>query len=441
MEDLRTIRSVRSVSLLHSSLPSETSKLIQQRLPPPELKRQLERLGQGHRRGLVLVDPPRRASQRLGRIEIPYLEHKPTFSADTFFGRSQLAADLRGHTVHAGGGLALVLGPRRIGKTSLAMRFLDAVADQPRRPHHVFFDLRTYRTANFDTVMDVVAGSIERAFGRRRPVVPGRPEDRISAILDSSDRPVVLVLDEFGSAVASFAERFLDPRFFEWIRRTAESKQQFSIVLVAPPAAEDLMRDTGAYDYLSGIPSVRLDVLDRHEAAEMIRAPFDRQGITIDGPAIDSMASLTGGHPYFLVLLIREVATELRRASTKATVSDADITAGVRRLVNNDSRFALFLSEHREHRTATACAKALAGLGASPREFVGASEVRRAATFDCEVADEEFDDAFARLQQYRLIDLLVAPGTEARYRFVVPLFRSWLRGDRQVSGRRHGRWS
>ena len=428
MEDLQDVRSVLRVQLLETSLPALWKHQIAAGPLNSALKDQLEARGYGRRRESVL-EMPMSESLRDADVVIPYHEHKPTFSADYFFGRSQMAADLRSLTVDSSaGGIAVLFGARRIGKTSLALRFLDQIPEE-HRPHHVHIDLRSFVKANRATLLGEIAGKIERRFGTRNRISrDDTPERRIERVIEESEREVVLVLDELGGPLDAFACGSLDAQFFLFIRELVEAQRRLSVVLIAPPTAEAQLRETGVFKFLGPIPSLRLNVLASADAAEMVVTPFRQQGVRIDQSGIDVMVSQTGGHPYFIIGLQKEVAGLLRRSRAKVSVTARDVARAIDGLLLDQPRFATFVDEHASDAAVLACLHALARVGESARVPVSAPALREAVHRNgSRLSTNDIDRALDLLIQFQVVNRIVSPQADTQYRFVVPLLRSFIR--------------
>ena len=156
------------------------------------------------RRGASPLWSPLQAGNRHGRytdVVIPYNEQRPVFDTRNFFGRDEEAMQLSKQVLGDAPSMVFLAAPRRTGKTSLALRFLDTL-DARDRPHRIRVDLRAEAVRIIRADLRMIAAAL-------KPVAAGGvkrdddPRVEIASIVRQSSRRVLLILDEFGAALES----------------------------------------------------------------------------------------------------------------------------------------------------------------------------------------------------------------------------------------------
>jgi (p)ppGpp synthase/HD superfamily hydrolase len=419
VELLDHVTSVLGVSIEESSLPAPLLDRIRSGPRDQGLLDELATQGQGDPAGGPVLIAPSFAERRQ-TIRLPYTSNKPTHSPRSFVGRHTAARWLAQHTVEAaGGGVALVVGPARVGKTSLCLRFLDESPESVVPPHRV--DLRDL----WDQTTEQAFASLQ---ARLRPLVGG-PQDQPAtaagvvelvrrAVDELGGRHLVIVLDEFGGPLNGLWRGRLGEQFFDVIPQLMDLGLPLSLVLVAVPEAHELMHRSGVWDRLRTCRDHELGALEPDEARQMIVRPFTEQGVQWDEPALAHLVQLSGRLPLFIIFLLQEVAHRLNVDTRKRYVRVEDVRQAAGRLVRSESTFAYWLGRWRETPASRACLRALIRDG--QRGAIDEDAWRRSARVDGAGTDE-FDRA-----ANRLVAAGVMTRDARRYSFAVPMFWSWV---------------
>jgi hypothetical protein len=244
----------------------------------------------------------------------PYLSRGPVRDPALLFGREhelqEIAAFIRGTQSVS------IVGPRKIGKTSLLMELMRPAAwaalGLSAENLFVYVDCEVLGEGGHAEIFGQLANQIAAALEERE--LPAEP-----ALAGAADRPtrlaleaalrklnqrglrVVLVLDEF-ERLATNAE--LDVNFFNSLRSIAGRYQVSFLTASARPLIE-LTFSGRSQEILSSpffniFAPLFLGCLEEAEARRLMREPAGRAGVAF-GPATEQfLYELAGGHPFAL---------------------------------------------------------------------------------------------------------------------------------------------
>ncbi len=427
MEDLRSIAAVRVVELEKTTLPDDETDLI--------LTGGWRRVRTRQRRGASPLWSPLQAGNRHGRytdVVIPYNEQRPVFDTRNFFGRDEEAMQLSKQVLGDAPSMVFLAAPRRTGKTSLALRFLDTL-DARDRPHRIRVDLRAERSASSERILRMIAAAL-------KPVAAGGvkrdddPRVEIASIVRQSSRRVLLILDEFGAALESCCAGQLGDSLFAWMRSALEtapgdhlgptsiSAEKLRVILISPPEGLELLAEPGPSRELGGrIMPMHLGALDRDAVAEMVVRPFREAGVYFTPSAVSDVADVTGCLPYFLIPLLKALATHLNRHSHKQDVTKRDIADVTRSLLHHPVLVPAAVNEPGGRPEHYMCLEALAPRRGAPDATFDAHEIVRVSGLDASTVDEVLHE----LRRFSVIERFVASGESDKYGIVVPIVRAW----------------
>ncbi len=445
--DLVNIRSVRRVELESTSLPLNVKKQIQRGPIDRHLINDLQREGYG-KRDAMLLTPLTNAAQRYGEIILGYNDQKPTFSKDMFFGRQNEVKRLKSYLGGSVGGIALVTGPKRVGKTSLCLRFLDSVSESTQ-PYLIRVDLRGHRRSLSAAVFEDISDALCCKF--HVPTVRDHSAKELiglieAALVASDSKHLVLILDELGGPLRSFADGVLGKELFEFINVVLDRELPLSILLVTPPEGFALMDRCDVWSILRSMPSISLGPLEQEDAREMITRPFSQFGVSFRPNALKKVLFLAGYYPYYIILLLKEILTILNSQQSKVYVTEADIELATKKLLRMDSVFNYLVREASRTPFAVNCLYALATskrVSDDDVEYMtekSASYVLEDKLFSLLAGDKDFSksqaqQALEQLVEDKIMDKQQQVAKGIGYKFSIPLFHHWL----QKQGMRESR--
>mgnify|MGYP001100004926 CR=1 FL=1 len=217
-----------------------------------------------------------------------------------------------------------IVGPRRIGKTSLLYHLLDEKvrADYGLLPSaHVIAsrDAEGMEQASLSEVYALFINGILEAIGE-----DGKAEVRAASYRDLDSQ--IKSLHQSGTQVAFFIDEFdllaanqnLDPAFFSGLRGLA-TRYAVSYVLTSQRPlislvyADDSVLSSPFFNIFATVP---LGLFDASTARQMVMHFLSKGAMTLPQLALDAIAELAGPHPFFVQIAAYH-ACELMRSVDK----------------------------------------------------------------------------------------------------------------------------
>ena len=251
-------------------------------------------------------------AQSLQALRTPYHPGRPIDDRDCFFGRSQevrtalsLLANLQSVSL---------VGPRRIGKTSLlhyisTPSVLEDHGFNPKQFVFMFVSCAELSDLSRDEILQVMldrarAGVKEMGFRVDATGSPARGMtfiDFSSALsrLTLSGCKLVFLFDEFAYMARN---RNLDPAFFAGLRSIASNLE----VAYATASSLSLLDLTYANSSVLGSPffnifsTIRLGLLEDRAARDLIGNPSRAAGLPFSDATVEHILTLADHHPFFL---------------------------------------------------------------------------------------------------------------------------------------------
>nr|BBH89130.1 hypothetical protein KTC_38810 [Thermosporothrix sp. COM3] len=304
---------------------------------------------QAYSRGPVASDQRGQSLTRRNRIlKNPYDISRPA-TAQMFVGRSYEMDRLNRELCESERGKAVLLyGPRRSGKTSLCKNFLERYVTPPF--WYTFYSLQNVVGENEEVILRWIAEAIAHAFQLQLGVeAPHWNEQAIPDIhacftdflcrclaLTQNSR-LILVLDEFGSALDAYQARKLDVRFFSFWRHLMEEVPQLSLLISLPTRAHMLLTSNEFSNAFSFAQSLPVSYLDSESASHLLVDPLEEQHIQFASQTVAEAMRLTGGNPYYLALLGLQLVFFLNMETNKEYVTKQDIDRVVNDIIGAGS--------------------------------------------------------------------------------------------------------
>lgn len=225
-----------------------------------------------------------------------------------FIGREDLVASIQEHLAASHRNHLVIIGQRRMGKTSLLKQLGLRLGDE-----HVpvYLDGQTLGIdpglAGFFTAFatDVAYGLEDRGFGLEPPD-PARFAEQPALVFEREflrevrqvigDRHLLVLLDEFEALEAAVRRGTLDPAVFGWLRHLIQHTDRLSLIFCGTHRLEEL-----AADYWSVLFNICLyqhvGFLTRAQSERLIQEPVAPFGVRLDDLALEKMWQVTSGHP------------------------------------------------------------------------------------------------------------------------------------------------
>ena len=250
--------------------------------------------------GSVEAIPP----GRIACVDNPYVVGKPLRAGSAmFFGReAEMTFVERALASGESGAVAVLVGQRRIGKTSL-LRQLEARLRGSYRP--IFIDVQGLLVSGiaafFVELARRVAGEDDYTVGEEVAESYDSVADMVREAAGTGRR-VVLLLDEFDDLEEKVRVGRLNQEVFGQLRNLIQHSPNIGVVLCGTHRLEELAGEYWSF-LLNLATYCRIGPLDERAAREVITAPLARLGIACEDAAAWAAAELSGCQPYLLQML------------------------------------------------------------------------------------------------------------------------------------------
>jgi len=265
---------------------------------------------------LIQLDEPGQETTPIQRIETlvnPYITGLPVKDPAMFFGREDVFRFISDHLRGRHEKNIIVLrGQRRTGKTSILYQLAHRLDEKYVT---VFFDMQGFASIGIDRFLYWLARGISQAIIERGFTLPRpTPEDFrqdpygyfqqefLPKALDAVGyHYLLLMFDEFEELAARVEDGKLDKDIFPYLRNLMQHTSQLDFIFAGTYKLQQI-----THEYWSILFNIALfkDIgsMRAEEVAQIIREPV--KGIIFyDDLAIEKIARITAGHPYFVQLL------------------------------------------------------------------------------------------------------------------------------------------
>jgi len=313
-------------------------KKLHRKEPPPK-KSPLE---------FLLEEPMEIREPRNVLLHNPFDISRPA-TAKMFFGRATETEMMQRELCDSERGKALILfGPRRIGKSSICMNFLERHVQPPS--WGVFFSLQNAMRQNEETILMQLADKVCCGFSEQlqQPAPSWQhysdsdPQVRFRRLLQDCislipGTRLILTLDEFGGAIQSYQQRILEYRFFTFCKELMSEIAQLSLILVLPMSSHSLLTSRKFVNVFSFAQQLPVMFLDRNSAQQLLVDPLREQNIEIHPNTIALALKLTGGNPYYMTLIGQQLIHYLNREIHQQLVTDTDLRLAIEQIIEKGS--------------------------------------------------------------------------------------------------------
>lgn len=372
------------------------------------------------------------------RFRNPYTLTPAT--GDAFFGREEELRILFNDLRDVVPGRALLLwGPRRIGKTSLLLRFkeylggvdyLVAFVDMQRLSHSsTLAFLHAIIKAIVEALDEPSARLPKLSRMRRDPLTYFR--SFVENVPGLQKRQLVVILDEFQllSTLREEGARLEDINHY--FRSLIQHRSGLSIVFSGGGILETLLQLPQTSFMLEVARMQKISTLKESDARRLVVEPV--QHLHYAPEAVDWIVELTGCHPYYLQWLCSEIVSQAGRQQ-QMNVTDVQVDRVLTDVLPDQgeqvfshlwgSSSNVGLRHQQWNRLVLTAISASAGTG----RWVTPEQVAVAGT--AEILDES--QLWNTLQDLERMDTLQA--VNGRYRIRIALFEYWLKAHYTVDG-------
>ncbi len=367
-------------------------------------------------------------------IPNPYTPGTPITNARMFYGRQREMKNLRGHLLPARKSTSvLLIGPRRIGKTSLAHRIAE---DQAIVAEYlpVFVDVQGLKAADDAAVLRKISREIQHVVrehgltfkpwetaGLKGDIYDRFEESLFTLHQALNGRRLLLILDEFDALLAANQAGTLSDRLC-WTLRSWVQNQPITLMFVG---VTDLQVKIARQcpDMFNVLAVETVGGLDTDAARALIIEPVERH-LSYQREVTDMVIEQVGGYPYYIHILCSKMFSEVQ-GGRRASITRRDFDHAQRWLTErpiSQGYYAHLFSKDDSHQRAV-----LAAIAARAEEGVGfwvpwptlRRDLRHAAlAAPCRAAAQT-------LHHMGTLEGQIVGG-EFMYRIDLPLFRRWI---------------
>lgn len=286
-------------------------------------------------------------------LKNPYITGVPlnTLVSEVFVGRRDIAARIGALAQAPYAPPILLLGQRRMGKTSL-LNHLERLLDADCLP--IVLDLQGISTVHSGAFFYNIARIVTRNARRSGHPLPEINRERFQRepltdfnewLDDVEDalngQRLLLAFDELETLENAFKDGSLERgQILGGLRHLIQHRPAFKLLLAGAYI------DASWAGYLINAESLRLDYLQPEEARELIQNPLKGM-LNYEPGAMTRIQSLTGGHPALLQYLCKAIVNLKNRQSGKARerVTDTDVEEAVPDALQSASQFFIYLQQ------------------------------------------------------------------------------------------------
>ncbi len=296
-------------------------------------------------------------------IHNPYVVGRPLAGAaeSLFVGRGPVfawaAENLLGS---ARPNVLLLMGRRRIGKTSTLYQLVEGSRGRPLRQSPdrpifpIYVDLQRYAGRPTDEWLRCVANDIYRkASGWPSVTLPPLDELRAEAPYTALDHCLdllekglppgglaILAVDEVEQVRDGLDAGRLEPELLAYLRSQLQHRARIAFLL----CGSRNLRESFWHPIFKLAVSCELGLLSREETAGLVRQPVSG-AMAFDEAAVDGIWRRTSGHPYLVQAVCHRLVTLANREHRRRPVSESDVVRAIEQLIADGLTDGLELSD------------------------------------------------------------------------------------------------
>ncbi|HEY4385798.1 MAG TPA: AAA family ATPase, partial [Ktedonobacteraceae bacterium] len=362
-------------------------------------------------------------------------------SRSMFFGRSEEIKSLQRELCEGARGRAILLyGPRRSGKSSLCKNFLEHYT--PPSCCTILISLQGTGHQTEAEILEHIAAQIRTAFQEQhqrdapawQELSDSDPEQRFKCLVEHylNQQPplrLVVALDEFGGPLQAYEAGILQPRFFTYWRDLISTLSQLSLILVIPSSSHTLINQSPLSNAFSFTQPLALNYLDQKSAERLLVDPLHEQHIALRPNVPIQAIDLTGGNPYYMVLLGLQIVAQLNREPHKQLITEEDLHAIIEQHIMNASSAQnfLFYREELQNENEHHVLEALVELTSSTNQ---AAISRKKLAAYLPLSEKIITATLQRLRSGLILQEFKGDSKNPHYAFKIALVQHWMQRNR-----------
>jgi hypothetical protein len=270
----------------------------------------------------------------------PYVVGNPVRDPAMFFGREADFELIRSRFLHAHGGLIVLCGERRSGKTSILFQVLAGRLGPDFIP--ILIDMQSMAVENEAAFLARISSEILESLGETGtdfPVPDYTQEARPANVFYSfigrfvrahPGKKPVLLIDEYELFEPKIDSGVLSEDVLDILASLVE-RYSFFLVFTGSQHLEGRRRD-----YWRILPKSiyrRISYLQREDALKLIQQPVEGQ-VTYEEGTIEAIYHLTGGHPFYTQVICQTLVDTLNEVRSRRATTEILATV-IERVVAN----------------------------------------------------------------------------------------------------------
>jgi len=231
----------------------------------------------------------------------PYVVGNSVGGSPAFVGREDILKKVYDTLTHPQQNAILLHGQRRIGKTSI-LGELQIRLQQEQICYPILFDLLGKAHCSVDEVIQQLANKVSEALNKTQPQLGDNPKTYFQQvwlpdILDSIDKPLILLFDEFDALDNDLKHTKTETGFYSYLHGLMSvSETKLNFVFVIGCKIDDLNQIASAL--FKGVPAKRISLLNQEDTFRLIALSEANRTLCWSNKAKKAVWQLTQGHPY-----------------------------------------------------------------------------------------------------------------------------------------------
>jgi len=358
----------------------------------------------------------------------PYIAGAPVVETSMFFGRedvfSWIERSLAGKYVDH---ILVLHGQRRVGKTSVLKQIPNFLPDNYIQ---VFFDLQGRTGTTLDRFLWWVASEIVRTLKKEHGISLPKPDRKtfadteyiINEFLPSlqsilSEKVLLLTFDEFDTLDRPEIQEKLAKPLIVYLRRLIEM-DGLNFIFSIGSSGDKLENMQASYtDFFKSALYRKISFLTQDDCHRLITKPVEGL-IKYDRKAVDQIAKISSGHPYFAQLICHELFSRCQKTGSR-DISGKDVEAVLEDVIERGTVNLKFVWDEASDLEKWVLAALAQMDGGSNQKLAQTLEAQRVR-----FSDSDLNSAIIHLQDKDVV-------TQDN-RFVIHLMRMWLIANRPM---------
>ena len=379
-------------------------------------------------------------TEKFVKLKNPYTFGIPVRGEGKFFGREkelQLIFDTLNNVPRGQKQDMVVLGPRRIGKSSLLYRLNDLLVEQNQDFVPVYVDVQNIKPRKTHILFLKILREINKQYKQKNLVeeefhfdtlgsnnIPADLEfftfdedlERLNKLIANRGLPrLVLIFDEVELLVDFGGRDILD-----WFRSLIQSMSYCTFVVAGSKQLYALTQDYGSPFY-NIFKIIEIFPLSSDAAKNLVEIPAKGIGLDISAQDVAKILDASGNSPYFIQGIAHYLVERLNEQQrTRVYQSDVDAVIKACAIQYLSSQFSYFWGGTSSSQKVILYQLAQVGEPKKINELVETPLLGQLKPFM--TRNQEWQDAFDDLVLQQILQV----GNEDNYWFMVPMFALWI---------------